>query len=59
MIGKNIDTAMLLLDQTKILQALDALVTLTEFVQIESVKSKDQESYLPSSEERSDAKKVF
>lgn len=59
MIGKNIDTAMLLLDQTKILQALDALVTLTEFVQIKSVKSKDQESYLPSSEEKSDAKKVF
>ena len=36
LVGKNIDNAMLLLDQTKLLQALDALVTLTDHIHREA-----------------------
>ena len=36
LVGKNIDSAMLLLDQAKILQAMDALITLTDFIHSEA-----------------------
>ena len=32
LVGKNIDTAMLMLDQSKILLALDTLITVTDFI---------------------------
>ena len=32
LVGKNVDTAMVMLDQSKILMALDVLITLTDFV---------------------------
>ena len=34
LISKNVDTAMLMLDQSKILHALDALITVTDFIKI-------------------------
>ena len=43
LVGKNIDNAMLLLDQAKLLQALDALVTLTDHIHGEAQKG-DQSS---------------
>ena len=45
---------MLLLDQAKILQAMDALVTLSEFVSQEADKSADDERYLPSDQDEID-----
>ena len=60
LLSKNIDSAMVLLDQAKILQAMDALITLTDFVHQESVKADC--GHLPKSAEDSikePQKKVF
>ena len=54
LIGKNIDSAMLLLDQAKILQAIDGLITLTDFICQEADKPIGQENFLPSDDQNTD-----
>ena len=44
LVGKNVDTAMLMLDQSKILMALDVLITLTDFVRSKSLLEYGDES---------------
>ena len=58
LVGKNIDSAMMLLDSPKIILAMDALVTLTEFLHKESTKPSGVERFLPQEEEKKE-EKVF
>ena len=57
LVGKNIDSAMLLLDQAKILQAMDALVTLTDFIHKEA--GQDSKILPGTGEETTEESKMF
>lgn len=57
LIGKNIDSAMLLLDSAKIMQALDCIVTLTAFIDKEAAKPTELQ-HLPASADDT-TKKIF